>query len=198
MGREALIRVAVGDQSAEVKALLESTELIFRAPLRRRFEIGSITDVVVHGGALRLRCGAEDVVLYLGERAAASWAKAITTPPPTLRDKLGLSVDAKAIIVGRIDDTVLAAAVDSAMTTDRADADMVIAVIHDPDDLREALAVLRAGAPVPVWAVYPKGRNVSFGDGPIRDLLRSEGLRDAKSCAVSERLTATRYNAPSG
>ncbi len=194
MGREALIRVEVDDSFAEVKAVLESTELILRAPLRRRFKTAEISELAVDGEVLRMRCGAETVVLHLGERAAASWAKAITTPPPTLRDKLGLSGGARVFLVGGTDDAALAGAIEGATTIDRTEADMIIAVVHSPEDLREALAALDEHARVPIWAVYPKGRDASFGDGPIRDVLRREGLADTKACAVSERLTATRYN----
>ncbi len=196
MGREALIRADVAGISAEVKVLLESTELILRAPIGRRFPTSAITEVVVDGEMLRLRCGAEPLVLYLGERAARSWATAITTPPPTLRDKLGLAGEAQALLIGDTDDAELLAAMQNSLTADRTAATLLIACIHGPEDLRDALAALSAGPAVPIWTVYPKGKGVTFGDGEIREILRGEGLRDTKSCAVSAALTATRYQPP--
>ena len=71
---------------------------------------------------------------------------------------------------------------------------MLIARIDDADDLAKALAEHGAMPQLPLWAIYPKGKQAAFGDAPIRDALRSAGFRDTKSCAVSDRLTATRYN----
>ncbi|MDQ1130699.1 hypothetical protein [Microbacterium sp. SORGH_AS_0888] len=194
MGREAVVQAEVAGRLVDLKALLEASELILRAPISRRIPIRDITEVVVDGDALRLRCGEEPLVLHLGERAAHSWAKAILTPPPTLRDKLGLSDGATAIMVGETDDPALLAATQDSLTSDRRTAGMIIACIHRPDDVVDALAILASGPPVPMWAVYPKGRNVAFGDSAIRDALRREGMRDTKTCAVSAVLTATRYH----
>lgn len=194
MGREAVIRVEVSGRTEDVKALLESAELILRSPIGRRFPISGITGVAVDGAVLRLTCGGEPIVLHLGERAAASWAKAITTPPPTLRHKLGLSGAAKALLVGDPDEAELQDATQGSLTTDRAAADMIIARVTGPDDLQAALNLVSEGPPVPLWAVYPKGRAVSFGDAAIRHALRDRGLRDTKTCAVSATLTATRYD----
>jgi hypothetical protein len=44
-----------------------------------------------------------------------------------------------------------------------------------------------------LWAVYPKGGAM---DAAVRTQLRAAGWRDVKACAVSERLTATRYLPP--
>jgi hypothetical protein len=71
---------------------------------------------------------------------------------------------------------------------------MLVACITGPEDLDAAEAMQARYPRLPIWAVYPKGRNVPFGDSAIRDTLRAHGFRDTKSCAVSARLTATRYN----
>lgn len=205
MGREAVIRVEISGRSEEAKVLLEATELILRAPVSRRLPISGITDVAVDGVALRLTYEGEPIVLHLGERAARSWATAITTPPPTLRHKLGLSGAAKAMLAGAPSapgehgdpdapgGPELQEATQGSLTTDRAAADMIIAHVTGPDDLRAALDLLSEGPPIPLWAVYPKGGAVAFGDAAIREALRGRGLRDTKACAVSATLTATRY-----
>jgi hypothetical protein len=70
---------------------------------------------------------------------------------------------------------------------------MLIARIDGPDDLAAAMAAQADCPGLPIWAIYPKGKNQTFGDGAIRAALRAAGFRDTKSCAVSDRLTATRY-----
>ena len=66
--------------------------------------------------------------------------------------------------------------------------DLMIVCAHPGDEY-----LFLSGA-LPLWTVYPKGKAGQFGDTAIRTALRDAGWRDTKSCAVSERLTATRYN----
>ncbi|MBN9020688.1 MAG: hypothetical protein J0H08_01005, partial [Rhizobiales bacterium] len=85
----------------------------------------------------------------------------------------------------------LAEALDGVLVDEAGQASMAIARIDDGADLARAQA---ACGSLPLWAVYPKGKAVPFGDAAIRTALRAAGWRDTKSCAVSDRLTATRYN----
>lgn len=196
MGREAVTRADVGDEAGEVRALLESTDLILRGGIRRRFVRDGLARVRVEGDALRFECGGEAVALHLGAAAAAAWAKAIAMPPPSLGAKLGIGDGVRAFRVGPSDDAALEAAVAGALAADIGQAGMLIARVDGPADLDAALAVHAARPGLPLWVVYPKGRGVAFGDGEIRAALRSLGFRDSKSCAVSDRLTATRYGQP--
>lgn len=194
MGREARVLAEVGGVSAEIKAELESVELILRGAIKRRFAKTSLENVRVEGEALRFESAGEPVALQLGEKAARSWADAIAKPPPSLRSKLGLGEGAKVLLVGPCDDAELAAALEGSLVAEPGLADMLIARIDDPDGLAAACTAHAACPKAPVWAVYPKGKGVAFGDGAIRTALRAAGFRDTKSCAVSERLTATRYH----
>ena len=194
MGREATVYAEVGSEAGEVRALLESTELILRGEIRRRFPKAAMEAVLVEGDVLRFQVAGEAVALHLGAKVAQSWATAIAKPPPDLRAKLGLGTGARALLMGEIADEALAEATHGLLVTDGAAAQMMIAIIDDPEDLTEAQRI-HAGFPaVPLWAVYPKGRGGAFGDNTIRTALREAGFRDTKSCAVSDRLTATRYN----
>ncbi|KQP55790.1 hypothetical protein [Agreia sp. Leaf283] len=190
MGREARVRAEVDDRAGDVTALLEARELILRGDIRRRFTTEAIEQLSVHGELLRFRHGKESVVLHLGARAAASWAKAISTPPPTLRQKLGLDGGAQALLIGTCDDAALAEALDGVQTSRVDDAAMVIALVDSREHLLEAYAVCGS---LPLWVVYPKGPGVVFGEAVVRETLRAAGARDSKTCAVSERLTATRF-----
>lgn len=194
MGREAIVHAQVGGEAGEVRALLESGELILRGAIRRRFGRPVIEGVAIEGEELRFTCAGETVRLALGARLARSWAEAIARPPPSLRAKLGLDKGARALLLGTFADEALAEALDGVVVGHGADAAMLVACIAAPADLAAARALHAAYPLLPLWAVYPKGRGVAFGDGEIRAALRAEGFRDSKSCAVSDRLTATRYS----
>lgn len=190
MGREATAFVEVGGEGGEVKAVLEARELILRGSIRRRYPKDSIADLRVEAGALCFASGGEAVALHLGEPVATRWASAIRKPLPSLRDKLDLK--GLALVLGRCDDPDLIAALDGGRTDRAEDASVLIACIEGAADLDAALAVPGG---LPIWAVYPKGA-VGLGDAAIRAQLRALGYRDSKSCAVSDRLTATRYHPP--
>ncbi len=194
MGREAQVHAEVGREAGEVRALLESTELILRGDVKRRIPKTAMEDIRVDGELLRLRVGLETVTLHLGAKQAQSWAAAIAKPPPSLGAKLGLGKGARALVAGKIADDALASATEGFLVKDGAKANMIIAIIDGPSDLAKAQKV-HAGFPtLPLWTIYPKGRGVTFGDTAIRAALREAGFRDTKSCAVSDTLTATRYN----
>ena len=191
MGREAMVKAQVGAEKGEVKAILESQELILRGAIKRRFAKEGMMQVASVDGALSFSCQGEHVKLHLGEIKAEAWAKAIATPPPGLRTKLGLDKGAKTLLTKACDDPQLIEALHGSVTKDATDAVMVIATIEGPDDLTLAL---KASKGLPVWTIYPKGKMSQFGDAAIRAAMRAEGFKDTKSCAVSDRLTATRYN----
>lgn len=110
--------------------------------------------------------------------------------------KLGLSGDARALVIGELADPALIEATAGALAPDGAAAQMIIAVVADADGLAAAMRAHDAHPALPLWMVYPKGRATAIGDGAIRTALRAHGLRDSKSCAVSDTLTATRYARP--
>ncbi|MBV9566772.1 MAG: hypothetical protein JO172_01410 [Hyphomicrobiales bacterium] len=193
MGREAVVHAEVGNEADEVRALLEIGELILRGPIRRRFPKMALSDVTVEGEVLRFVCANEAVRLHLGARQAKAWHKAITAPPPTLRAKLELDKGARALLIGSFDDDALAEALDGVLVKDGSAAGMMIACVERVDDLAMANATHAAHPELAIWAIYPKGRT-AFGEKEIRTALRAKGFRDTKSCAVSARLTATRYN----
>ncbi|MDQ2653772.1 MAG: hypothetical protein M3Z20_12115 [Chloroflexota bacterium] len=193
MGKEADIRAEVGDAAGEVHALLARDELILRGEIRRRFPRTALQDVTVADGVLSFTGSGQPVRPHLGD-AAAMWHTAITTPPPSLRAKLGLNTGAKALLHGACDDADLSIALDGALTNNGTEAAMLVACITGPEDLAAAEVIQALYPGVPIWAVYSKGRNVPFGDSAIRETLRAHGFRDTRSCAVSARLTATRYN----
>lgn len=192
MGLEATCICCVDGESAEAKVLLESRELILRAPLRRRFAIAGMADIRVEGDSLLFTAEGSAVGLKLGD-AAPRWAKKILTPPPSLAGKLGIGAGRPAHVIGAVDDAALAEALDGHVAGPGL-ARLSVAVVRDGAELDDALEAHRALPPgSPIWVVHGKGAGASFGDNAVRAHMRALGYRDSKSSAVSERLSATRY-----
>ncbi|UYY77258.1 hypothetical protein [Sphingomonas sp. R1] len=188
MGREASTFAVIGAECGTVTVLLEADILVVRGPIRRRYARCDLVDVRAEQGELRFRCGDEAAALSLGEPASSRWVDAIARPLPSLRDKLGLS--GLALVLGDCEDAALGAALEGRTTADPAAACMIIARIETEADLDIARTL---PGRLPIWTVYRKGKGVCFGDSAIRQSMRAAGYRDSKSCAVSERWTATRY-----
>lgn len=191
MGREAIIDVIVDGDTAEVRAVLESSELILRGAIKRRYSRASLEQVRIEGENLCFMADGEAVKLALGPKLAEAWRIAIETPSPTLRAKLGLATGARALLFGLLDDASLREALEDVEAVDVARADMIVARVETEADVENAMAI---GPQLPIWFVYRKGISAPFGDGQIREKLRAAQYRDTKSCAVSDKLTATRYH----
>jgi hypothetical protein len=194
MGREALCACRCGAEAGEVKALLETHEVILRGAVKRRIPIASMTDIRVVGESLHLAAGTEAVALELGGVEAARWAAKLTTPPPSLRQKLGVGPDCLAFVVGDIDGTPLAEALAGVCARAPATARVMVAVVRDEAALKRSVAThasLPAGAAI--WVVYGKGRTAAFGEGAVRTFMRAHGFIDTKISGVSQALSAMRY-----
>ena len=151
-------------------------------------------NVRVEDQALCFTCAGEVVRLHLGASVANAWALAIVTAPPSLRAKLGLDKGALGLRTGTFNDLALEQALNGVLSQDIASVQMIVAYIEARTDLEAALAAHSKRPALPIWTVYRKGKAVPFGDREVRATMRAAGFHDAKSCAVSDRLTATRYH----
>ena len=189
MGRETLCHAEWPSGAGEVKALLESQELILRGALRRFLPVAALNDVVVDGDRLILGHGGETIALTLGAKTAASWAKKIAAPPPTLAAKLGIGSATRVQTVGNLDDPALAAAVARGIAA-TADAEVTLAEVTDAHALDRAVA---ATGTTPLWLAYAKGKASPFGEAAVRTAMRERGWIDVKVASVSDRLTAAKF-----
>lgn len=196
MGREAPCTARVGTETAEVTALLESTAIVLRGAIRRRYDIAALQGLQVEGGELRFQAGDEAVVLVLGEPEAGKWLKKLQTPPPTLAAKLGVSAASPALLIGPTVgalDPALAEALAGGITTNMREARMLVAVLSKASELPRMAEFHADMICKTVWVVHAKGPNASPSDAEVRTAMRGWGYVDNKTTAVSERLTATRY-----
>lgn len=200
MGREASCTARVGTpqatESADVAALLESTHVVLRGALKRKWAIAALQNLRVEGEALLFDVDGEAVALALGEKEAGKWLTKLQAPPPTLAAKLGVSADNPALLIGPTVGTLdpaLAEALSHGLTGNVKVARMLVAVISKPGELQRMADFHATMLCKTVWVVHQKGRDAYPSDGEIRMELRSRGYVDNKTTAVSDTLTATRY-----
>ena len=196
MGREASCTARVGTETEEVTALLESTTVVLRGALKRKWEIAALQNLRVESEELRFEIGDEAVALALGEKEAGKWLTKLQTPPPTLAAKLGVSAENPALLIGPTIgslDPALAEALAGGITTNLREARMLVAVLSKPSEI-ERMADFHADMICKtVWVVHPKGPGASPSDAEVRTAMRGWGYVDNKTSAVSDALTATRY-----
>jgi hypothetical protein len=189
MGREVVTTAEWGGQRAEVKALLESTEIILRGEIKVRIARTSISVIKVDGDELSLKVGTERLLLELGAKEAAKWVDLLSKPPPSLAEKIGISSGKPAFVIGTIKDAALKSAIKGNTVANMAGASCMIAVIRSANELKSAFETAVAMPALSLWCVYPKGKF----DAEVRAFMRGQGYVDSKICAVSADLTATRF-----
>ncbi|PTT79022.1 hypothetical protein DBR42_22230 [Pelomonas sp. HMWF004] len=196
MGREALCTARVGAETAEATALLESTTIVLRGELKRRWEIAALQNLRLEDEALKFDAGDEAVALMLGDKEGAKWLKKLQTPPPTLAAKLGVSPETPALLIGPTVgalDPALAEALTGGITTNLREARMLVAVLSKASELPRMAEFHADMICKTVWVVHPKGPDASPSDTEVRTAMRGWGYVDNKTTAVSAQLTATRY-----
>jgi hypothetical protein len=194
MGQEIKCRVEFGKESSSGKALLETSELIFRGDFRLKIPFSSIRKLEVSAGKLAIqfavdvKAGAGDgsAVFHLGD-AAEKWASKIRNPPSRL-DKLGVKPGTKVKLIGRYDADFRPELSRRGAIITRSTPDLVFVAAHTKEELVE-LAYHTDGG---IWIVYPKGIE-AVTQNDVISAGRAAGLVDIKVCAFSSTHTALKF-----
>lgn len=194
MGRETKAVAEWRGESGAVTVLLESREIILRGEVKAKMQRSDIADITVDGDWLHLLINGEPLALQMNAGEAKKWATVLRRPAPSLASKLGISSDALAYLLGSTDDRELSEAIAGMTIENLADSSMIIAILNSESDLQNASQLAKINPLLPIWCVYPKGTRGSINGQMVRDHFRSIGYVDTKITAVSETLTATRYN----
>lgn len=197
MGREAEGHAVWRGVSGAVRAYLESDGIILRGEVRGKLRRAGLMGWRVEGEDLCLRADGEPLVLTLGAKEAAAWAKALDKPLPSLAQKLGVSVTARAWVIGGPTPEEVAVAVAGAQCEGPEGAALIIAVLTGPGDLDTALKAGKTHG-LRVWCVHGKGKSAVVTDAAVRTTFRAAGWIDIKSSAVSDGFSATLYRPPVG
>jgi hypothetical protein len=195
MGREAEGHAVWRGASGAVKAYLESEGIILRGEVRGKLPRAGLMGWRVEGEDLCLHCEGEPLVLTLGAREAAAWARALEKPLPSLAAKLGVSEATRAWLIGGPAPEEIAVAVAGGLAAGPEGAAVIIAVLTGPGDLAAALAA-GTDTGLRVWCIHGKGKGAGVSDAAVREAFRGAGWMDIKSSAVSEGFSATLYRPP--
>jgi hypothetical protein len=200
MGREASCQATFAGRTVAGKALLETSEVVFRGGgLRLELPFTALGKVTARAGILHLHGPQGEVRLALGDEAEA-WASKIKSPPGRL-DKLGVKPGMKVSVVGTLEAAFLVElrgrTEDVSQGRPRSGSDLLFFAAEAPPDL-DRLATLEkslkpAGA---LWVVRAKGPAARVTEAAVMAAGKAAGLVDTKVVAFSTTHTALRLVIP--
>jgi len=195
MGSELLCTVRSGGKTSKGKALLETSEIIFRGDFRLKIPLAALQSTVAKDGELRLKWKEGSAIFELGDRAA-KWADKILHPKSTaekLGIKPGLTVSVRAIRDADFIRDLRAGAKAFSSTKLLGESDLIFVGASELADLGDVKVVLpslaKSGA---LWIVYPKGKQ-EIKEIQVIEAGRSAGLLDVKVVKFSETHTALKF-----
>ena len=198
MGNQANCLVRFGKQQSEGKALLETSEILFRGDFRLKIPFSTIKSAKAVDGQLRLQTAEGLAVFHLGA-ASEKWCDKILHPKSRI-EKLGVKPGAKVALLGEFDAEFLRelGSLAKAVSKGKAasDSDLIFFDADSKDDLGSLSKISKSmqGAAA-LWIVYLKGQkhiteNYVLGAG------RKSGLKDVKVVGFSPTRTALKFVIP--
>jgi hypothetical protein len=198
VGNELKCTVRFGKESSEGKALLETSEVLFRGAFRLNVPFASIKSVKAVDGELRLETANGLAVFELGV-AAEKWCAKILHPKSRI-EKIGLKPGAKISLLGGFDADFLRELKQlvGSVTRDKAAAgsEAVFFAADSEKELSQVRKVRKSlkGATA-LWIVYPKGQK-GITENDVIATGRKTGLKDVKVVGFSQTHTALKFVIP--
>jgi len=186
MGRELQCRVDFGKDSSVGKALLETSEVVFRGDFRLKIPFREIRSMSSRNGKLSIDFPHGSAILHLGDEAA-KWEARIRNPPGRL-DKLGVKAGTRVQLIGSHDEDFRRELSEREAVTSRSEPELVFLAIRNKADLAKIVHL----GPQRVWVIFQKGiEAVTAND--VRAAGLAAGLVDVKVCAFSPTHTALKF-----
>jgi hypothetical protein len=195
MGNELACTLRYGGKSFQGKALLESSEIVFRGEPRVKIAFSDITVVEAKDTELHIRTK-EDVFLFDLGPQAARWREKIANPKSVL-EKLGVKAGQCVSLLGALPaDFVANLKKQGTQISENKvtkDSQWIFAGADEKRDLRriQSLAKSIRGATA-LWVVYPKGQE-SISEADVRSAGLKAGLVDVKVVSFSATHTALKF-----
>lgn len=195
MGLEASTILTIDGDEFEVKALLESSVLIFRGGYKKRFLFSELSDVKAENGRLNFTNDNCEFALEIGSENAEKWAKRLLEPPRTLFEKFGIKADDAVYIIGTIHQEQVNLAISANLAKTEESAKLAFAEVDSEPDIEKLLADYKsASISCPIWIIHGKGKNGAPNGNIVREIMRANGFIDTKISAISDDWSATRYS----
>jgi len=198
VGNEANCKVQFGKQQSGGKALLETSEILFRGDFRLKIPFSAIKSAKALDGELRLQTAEGLAVFHLGA-AAEKWREKILHPKSRI-EKLGVKPGAKVSFFGSFAADFLAEINDLTKSVSEgkvaADSEWFFFSADSKEDLGSLPNISNSmkGAAA-LWIVYPKGQK-HITENDILAAGRKAGLKDVKVVGFSLTHTALKFVIP--
>jgi len=201
MGNEAACTVRLGKQKSSGKALLETSELLFRPAAggaRLKIPFSAIKSATAADGELRLETADGVTVLELGA-AAEKWCDKILHPK-TRAEKLGVKAGMNISLHGEFAGEFLRELRGATKNIQEgridASSELIFLSVNTAKELAAIGKVAKAlqGA-TGLWVVYPKGKN-EVTENDVLAAGRKAGLKDVKVVGFSPTHTALKFVVP--
>jgi len=198
MGNEAACTLRYAGKTLSGRALLESTEIIFRGDTRLKIPFSTITEAQSQNGELHIRTKDGVAIFALGPQAA-KWREKIANPK-SLLDKFGVKPGDLVSLAGKFPADFLASLKKHHAVIHqnnfRKDSSWVFFAADSTKDLRRlpSLAKSMSGYAA-LWIVYPKGQT-SITESHVRSAGLKAHLVDIKVASFSPTHTALKFVIP--
>ena len=198
MGNELNCKVKFGEQRSEGKALLETSEILFRGEFRLKIPLSTIKSAKAVDGELRLQTAEGLAVFHLGA-AAQKWCDKILHPKSRI-EKLGIKTGMRVSLLGEFEREFLDEVTGLTKSVSRgkvaSDSECIFFAADSNQDLAALPKIARAiqGAAA-LWIVYPKGQK-HITENDVLAAGRKTGLKDVKVVGFSSTHTALKFVIP--
>lgn len=198
MGNEAACTLHHAGKKFSGKALLESSEIVFRGGTRVKIAVNTITAVRAKDGELHVRTKSGLTIFELGP-VAAKWCDKIANPK-SLVDKLGVKAGQSVSVFGSLASGFLAGLKKhgASITKNKIpeDSAWIFLAVDEKQDLDAVSHLAKAmQGDIALWLVYPKGQKV-ITEADVRAAGLKAGLVDVKVASFSATHTALKFVLP--
>jgi len=198
MGNEAACTLRYAGKTLSGRALLESTEIIFRGDTRLKIPFSTITEAQTQNGELHIRTKDGVAIFALGPQAA-KWREKIANPK-SLLEKLGVKPGDLVSLSGKFPAHFLASLKKLPAVIHQnkfpKDSPWIFFAADAAKDLRRLPTLAKSlRGPAALWIVYPKGQT-SITESDVRSAGLNAHLVDIKVASFSPTHTALKFVIP--